>query len=140
MYMKEHEIDLNVTGEREAEGGQRATIHKSCFEKQKHCDKYMPLWFWSDETKSEFKKAEGIRYSDCYEVYGMKRTGCCGCPFNLNIADDLSAMAKFEPRLFQACMKVFGRSYALMDEFQCRKKKCIPDVIQYRLDFGETEE
>lgn len=137
-YQKQHEIDMIVTGERQAEGGQRALIHKSCFEEQNKIDKYMPLWWWSDEVKIDFKEKEHIKYSDCYEVYGMKRTGCCGCPFNLNIADDLQAMYEHEPRLFRACMKVFGQSYELMDRFNCRRKKCLPDSFQMTIT-GEIE-
>ena len=134
IYISQNGIDLNVTGERNAEGGQRSLRHKSCFEAGNHgVDKYMPLWFWSDTTKEDFKKSEGIRYSDCYEVYGMKRTGCCGCPYNLDIARDLQAMYCYEPNLFNACMKVFGQAYELTNRFNCRRKKCLPDFIQLRL-------
>lgn len=137
-YIKANGIDLNVTGERIAEGGQRAFIHKSCFEQGNHgVDKYMPLWWWSNETKADFKASEGIRYSDCYEVYGMKRTGCCGCPFNLDIARDLQAMYEYEPNLYKACMNVFGLAYELTDRFNCRRKKCLPDSIQLTLE-GEV--
>lgn len=138
-FQNEHDIDLAVTGERKSEGGQRAIIHKSCFEENNNgIDKYMPLFWWSNETKQIFKETEGIRYSDCYEVYGMKRTGCCGCPFNLNIADDLQAMYEYEPRLFKACMAVFGQAYELTDRFNCRRKKCLPDSFQMTLT-GEIE-
>lgn len=137
-YININGIDLNCTGERDAEGGQRAMSHKSCFEEGNHgIDKYMPLWWWSDDVKATFKQTEGIRFSDCYEVYGMKRTGCCGCPFNLNIADDLQAMFEYEPQLFKACMKVFGQSYELMDRFKCRRKKCLPDSFQLSFGFKE---
>lgn len=84
-----------------------------------------------------YGKAE-IRFSDCYEVYGMKRTGCCGCPFNPNIADDLQAMYEYEPRLFKACMNVFGQAYELTDKFNCRRKKCLPDFYQLKMDCGEA--
>ena len=135
-YIKENGIDLNVTGERKAEGGIRATAHHSCFEQSKnHVDKYMPLWWWSDRVKSVFKEREGIRYSDCYEVYGMRRTGCVGCPFSLTIADDLTTMYIFEPQLYKACMKVFGESYRLVDQFGARKRKCIPDLPEKLFDF-----
>ena len=138
-YIHTYSIDLNVTRERQAEGGQRAIAHQSCFEEKNNgVDKYMPLWWWSNETKQTFKETEGIRYSDCYEVYGMKRTGCCGCPFNLNIADDLQAMFEYEPRLFKACMNVFGQAYELTDRFKCRRKKCLPDSFQLTLT-GEIE-
>ena len=130
-FQKEIAADLTVTGERKAEGGQRSFIHTSCFEQQKDIDKFMPLFWWEDDVKAEFKRVEKIRYSDCYEKYGMRRTGCCGCPFNLNIQDDLQAMFEHEPQLFKACMTVFGESYRLMDEFQCRKRKCLPEFFQY---------
>lgn len=138
-YMRDNAIELNVTGERKAEGGQRASTHTSCFEEHKDgIHKYMPLWWWSDATKADFKAAEKIRFSDCYEVYGMKRTGCCGCPFNLNIADDLQAMYEYEPQLFKACMNVFGQAYELTDRFNCSRKKCLPDSFQMTLT-GEIE-
>ena len=138
-YQTENDCDLCVTGERKAEDGQRAIAHKSCFEEKNNgVDKYMPLWWWSNETKQIFKETEGIRYSDCYEVYGMRRTGCCGCPFNLNIADDLQRMFEYEPRLFKACMNVFGQAYELTDRFNCRRKKCLPDSFQMTLT-GEIE-
>lgn len=133
-YQKENGVDLSVTGERKAEGGQRALAHSSCFQEYSNdIPRYMPLWWWSNEIKQIFKVIEGIRYSDCYEVYGMQRTGCCGCPFNLNIADDLQAMFEHESRLFQACMNVFGRAYELTDLFRCRRKKCLPEFFQYSL-------
>lgn len=133
-YIKQYGIDLNVTGERKAEGGQRASSHKSCFEVHKKGDhKYMPLWWWSDNVKAIFKQTEGIRFSDCYEVYGMKRTGCVGCPYNLSVADELQAMFEYEPQLFKACMNVFGVSYYLMDKFHCRRKPCLPDYFQMPL-------
>lgn len=87
----------------------------------------MPLFWWNDDVKLDFKTAEGIRYSDCYEVWGMRRTGCVGCPFNLKVSDELTTILKYEPNLYKACVNVFGMSYKLVDEFDCRRHKCIPD-------------
>lgn len=141
-YAKEQGCDMVCTGERVAEGGRRALAHKSCFEENNShakMDKFMPLLWWSDETKAEFKEKECIRYSDCYEVYGLRRTGCVGCPFNLNVAADLQTMQLYEPNLYKACMNVFGESYRLMDEFKCRKKKCLPEPLQYPFDIEKEE-
>lgn len=118
--------DLVITGERKAEGGQRAQRHKNCFElHHDKADKYMPLWFWDDETKQYYKDAEGIIYSDCYEVWGMKRTGCVGCPFNSRVGADLKMIEKHEPLLYKACLNVFGESYRLMDQFNVRRMKIL---------------
>lgn len=136
-YIHENGIDLNVTGERKAEGGQRAGAHKSCFEIHKDGGhKYMPLWWWSNETKKQFKAAEEIRFSDCYEIYGLKRTGCVGCPFDVNIANCLNIMYEHEPKLFEACISVFGTAYELTDRFKCRRKKCLPECYQMTLQMG----
>lgn len=133
-YMKQNHTDLNVSGERKAEGGVRATVNKSCFSENVHgIDKYMPLFWWSDETKRIFKKTEGIRYSDCYEVWGMKRTGCVGCPFGKDTAHELELMYQYEPKLYKAVMAVFGQAYELTDRFNCRRKKCLPDSFQMTL-------
>lgn len=58
---------------------------------------------------------------------------------NLNVSADLQTMQLYEPNLYRACMNVFGESYRLMDEFHCRKKKCLPEPLQYTLD-AEKEE
>lgn len=137
-FKKTHSVDLSVTGERKAEGGQRAIVHTSCFEQNKDGDKYMPLFWWSDDVKAAFKLNEGIRYSDCYEVWGMKRTGCVGCPFGKNTAEELKLMYEYEPELYIACMNVFGQAYELTDRFNCRRKKCLPDFLQMTLT-GEIE-
>lgn len=137
-YQKEHDIDLAVTGERKAEGGARAVQNKSCFREADDFDRYMPLFWWSDETKRIFKKTEGIRYSDCYEVWGMKRTGCVGCPFGKDTAHELELMFQYEPNLYKACMNVFGQAYELTDRFKCRRRKCLPDSFQMTLT-GEIE-
>lgn len=139
-YSKQHKIDLSVSGERKAEGGVRATSHKSCFETKKDgVDKFMPLLWWSDDVKSTFKKEENIRYSDCYEVWGMKRTGCVGCPFGKDTAEELQMMMKYEPNLYKACMNVFGVAYELTDRFNCRKKKKLSEYVQLMFDFEENE-
>lgn len=127
-YAKNNCIDLQVTGERKSEGGLRATIHKSCFEIHKNGEhKFMPLFWWTDKTKKIFKEKEQIKYSDCYEIYGMKRTGCVGCPFGRDTKTELETMQKFEPELYKLCLTVFGESYRLMDKFEVRKHKCLPD-------------
>lgn len=139
-YDKQKGVDLSVTGIRRAEGGQRATTFKSCFQEynKNYPDTFMPLFWWSDETKRIFKKTEGIRYSDCYEVWGMKRTGCVGCPFGKDTAHELELMYQYEPKLYKAVMAVFGQAYELTDRFNCRRKKCLPDSFQMTLT-GEIE-
>lgn len=75
-FNRENETDLNVVGVRKAEGGVRATRYKSCFDmKDDTHDEYRPLLYFTDQDKEEYKKHFNVTYSDCYEVWGMTRTG-----------------------------------------------------------------
>lgn len=132
-YFKKYSVDLNITGERQAEGGVRLTAHTNCFEPSNthKWDKYMPLWFWNDETKMYYKEAEEIRYSDCYEVWGMKRNGCVGCPFNSKVGEELKILKQYEPLRYKACMNLFGESYRLMDKFGVHRKPIFDEQIHF---------
>lgn len=115
-YHKAYNIDLQITGERKSEGGRRAA-HTSCTGKSHGIDKYMPLFFWDNATKSYYEQKEQIKHSDCYTVYGLTRTGCVGCPLSRNRKKELEVMQKYEPNLYSACMYVFGESYSLTDQY-----------------------
>lgn len=111
-YCKEQNIELNIMGVRKAEGGQRQISIKSCF--SEHDDKwdvYRPVFFYSNKDKEEYERHYQITHSECYTKYGLKRTGCCGCPCSLNLEKELEAVKKFEPKLYRAIVSVFGKSY-----------------------------
>lgn len=44
-------------------------------------------------------------------MYGYKRTGCAGCPFNKEFEEDVKIMEKFEPNLARMANNVFKESY-----------------------------
>lgn len=50
---------------------------------------FRPLYYVSDADKAWYKDYYGIKYSDAYEVYGLTRTGCCGCPIPSKAVEDL---------------------------------------------------
>lgn len=123
-FEKTVDCDLIITGERQCEGGIRKFSNKSCFKQggNKTLDKYMPLWYWSDTDKTEYEKEFDIIHSDCYTIYGMKRTGCVGCPYSLTIYDDLETIRKYEPKLYKMCINVFDKSYEMIETLNLRKK------------------
>jgi 3'-phosphoadenosine 5'-phosphosulfate sulfotransferase (PAPS reductase)/FAD synthetase len=112
-FNREYVPDLSVTGMRRAEGGRRAGSIASCFTAGggDKPDSYRPIWYWTDADKEIYKEWRGLRYSDCYEVWGLKRTGCVGCPCNSKAEQELEIVEQYEPQLVKAAQGVFGASY-----------------------------
>ena len=99
--------EMIITGERRDEGGMRSVPRKDntalCFgESADGQYRLRPLYYVSDKDKAWYKETYSIRYSDAYEVYGLTRTGCCGCPISYKAVDDLEKIGKYEPNLVKA--------------------------------------
>lgn len=111
-YLKENPVDLHMVGVRKAEGGARATAYKSCFDQNVGSyDNYRPLFWYTDKDELEYEKARNITHSKCYTKYGLKRTGCAGCPYGKDFEQELKIIEEHEPKLFKAVNKIFGDSY-----------------------------
>lgn len=125
-FLKENKIQLNVHGVRKSEGGIRATSYKNCFNSKKtEYDEYLPLFFFLDSDKEYYKEHFNLKNSDCYEIWGFKRTGCAGCPYNPNYKEELRQVGIYEPNMHKACISLFGDSYKYTDaykEFRDNKK------------------
>lgn len=127
-FIEDGGFDLNISGVRKAEGGARSSAYKNCFspETDNAIAQYRPLFWYKQETKREFEEAYSIKHSDCYEVWGLPRTGCSGCPFGQNLENELAACEKYEPKMYRALNKVFGESYEYTRkyrEFQNQKRE-----------------
>jgi hypothetical protein len=57
-------------------------------------------------------------YSDCYEIYGLTRTGCVGCPFGSKFERELEIVSNYEPELSKAVNHIFGNSYRYCRRFK----------------------
>ena len=127
-HQAQKSFDLVITGERRDEGGMRSVPRKDntalCFTESAD-GKYRlrPLYYVSDADKKWYKDYHGIRYSDAYEVYGLKRTGCCGCSISASAVKDLERIRPFEPGLVKAAWKVFGDSYRYRQQYDEYKKQ-----------------
>lgn len=124
-YMAANDFDLNCVGVRKAEGGTRATAYSNCYtQTMTGPDMYRPLFWFSDSDKDEYDRHYGLKHSDCYEVWGMKRTGCAGCPFGKNFEQELELAQKYEPNFHRAMVKLFGQSYDYTRRFlEYRERK-----------------
>ncbi len=122
------DYEMIITGERRAEGGMRSVPRKDntslCFtETGSGQYRLRPLYYVSDEDKAWYKEHYNLKYSDAYEVYGMKRTGCCGCPISYRAVDDLELIRPFEPNLVKAAYNVFGKSYEYRAKYNDYKER-----------------
>lgn len=126
-YLKKHpEITCIIVGMRQSEGGARTvSMRKSgCyFEHNSGKHYYYPLSLWTDEIKAHYKQTREIIYNDCYEVWGMPRTGCVMCPYSKTYNKDRELAKQYEPQLYKAGNNLFGKSHAIKDEINSIENK-----------------
>lgn len=118
---------MNIYGVRKAEGGARKNAYKTCFSLGDNgIDEYRPIFWYLSDTKKLYKEHYKINYSNCYKEYGLKRTGCAGCPYSKKFEEELNAMEKFEPHLYRAVNNIFKESYLYTREYRkfvCKKRR-----------------
>lgn len=111
-YDVKNDIDGKIVGLRAGEGGARQlSVEKRLRNGGKLCTYYngkvmikAPIIDWTDEDIEEFIKTYNVPLSKAYTEYGLKRTGCYGCPFALDIADNLKILHDHEPQRYKAAM------------------------------------
>lgn len=150
-----HEIEkgfeMVITGERRDEGGMRSVPRKDntamCFtETAKGTFRLRPLFYVSDADKAWYKEHYHLRYSDAYEVYGLTRTGCCGCAISHKAVADLEMIKPYEPNLVKAAWNVFGDSYRYRQAYneykakRMEREKAEKRGQQVTMDFEEGNE
>lgn len=121
-HQVQRDYEMIITGERRDEGGMRSVPRKDntalCFgETASGQYRLRPLYYVSDEDKAWYKEYYGIRYSNAYEVYGLTRTGCCGCPISYKAVDDLEKIRPYEPNVVKAAWSIFGKSYEYRQQY-----------------------
>jgi len=115
-----------ITGERRAEGGMRSVPRKDnsalCFtETSSGQYRFRPLYYVTDKDKDWYRDQFEIKYSDAYEVYGLTRTGCCGCPISYKVTEDLEKIRPYESNVVKAAWNIFGKSYEYRAEYNMYK-------------------
>lgn len=115
-----------ILGLRQAEGGLRGS-HSGCIiTKDGEVKRFKPLNPVSDRFMDEYVKSRNIKLCKLYyPPYNFKRTGCKGCPFNINLKKDLAVMKDLLPVDYYQCEYIWKPIY---DEYR---------RIGYRLDKDE---
>jgi len=71
----------------------------------------MPIFWYTEADKQAYEQIFNIQHSRCYTEYGLKRTGCCGCPYDKDFEHTLEIIKEKEPKLYKAVNNIFGPSY-----------------------------
>ena len=138
------DFDMIITGERRDEGGMRSVPRKDntalCFtETGSGQFRLRPLYYVSDADKAWYKEHYGVRYSDAYEVYGLTRTGCCGCPISYKAVADLELIRPYEPNVVKAAWNIFGKSYLYRQKYNDYKERRKKEEAQKKASVSEFE-
>lgn len=116
-FYKTNNTDLSIMGIRKAEGWIRAALN-TCFTASGKPAIYRPLFWYSNEDKEAYEHLFDIKHSDCYEKYGMKRTGCVGCPFARSLEEELEIYDIYEPNMGKACRFIFKDTYEYTKKYR----------------------
>ena len=114
-----------ITGIRQAEGGIRSAAYKTCFSesKSKGCNTFRPVFWYTDGDKKDYEQLFDVQHSRCYTEYGLRRTGCVGCPFSKHINEELAIIEEHEPNLYKAAVNIFGKSYEYTAKYRAFVKE-----------------
>lgn len=147
--------EMIITGERRDEGGLRSVprseqwneTNTMCFAETSDGQyRFRPLYYVTDKDKAWYKDYYGITYSDAYEVYGLTRTGCCGCPISYKAVDDLEKIRPYEPNVVKAAWNIFGKSYEYRQKYvaykeqrkvEDKRNKAVKNSLQLNLFEGD---
>lgn len=127
-WEKQNNRFVTITGMRKEEGGTRKLINGCVLtDKNGKIKKFHPLLVVDDEWENWFIKEYEINVCDLYKPpYNFKRTGCVGCPFSLDLAEQLEIMDRYLPNQRKQCELIWKPVY---DEYR---------RINYRLKKVET--
>ena len=116
---------IAMTGMRNSEGGERASI-STCIltDKQGNLKKFHPLIKVNDQWENWFIDREQIKLCELYtHPYKFKRTGCKGCPFSLDLQEQLEIMERYLPNERKQCEIIWKPVYDEYRRLNYRLKK-----------------
>ena len=105
---KQNHKTMVITGMRAEEGGNRARL--GCL--TEHNTKFHPLIKVDDEWENMFVEKNNIELALLYyPPFNFKRTGCKGCPYSLDLQEQLEIMEKHLPNERKQCEFIWQPVY-----------------------------
>lgn len=126
-WVKEHGYKYNIIGLRREEGGRRKNAECLAYKNGK-LYAFQPLAPITNDWIKWFIDTYNIDICDIYKSpYNFKRTGCKGCPFAIDLQQELNILEKFFPNERKQCEVIWKPVY---DEYR---------RINYRLKGGNND-
>lgn len=115
-WAKENNKSCRILGIMPSEGGRRATTKCLVFKNNGKVLSFHPLAPVTKEWEDWFISEYNIQICDIYKPpYNFNRTGCKGCPFALNIQNELDTLEKYFPNERKQCEAIWKPVY---DEYR----------------------
>ena len=113
-WAKENNKPYTITGLMREEGGRRAFAE--CISIIRGKISFNPFAKVSKDWENWFIDKYDIKLCSLYyEPYNFTRTGCKGCPFALNLEQNLETIKKYFPNEYKQCMYIWQPVY---DEYK----------------------
>ena len=135
-WEKENKKHILMTGMLAEEGGQRANLINCIITKKDKVVKFHPLLVCSTDFENYFIEKYDIELCKLYyPPFNFKRTGCKGCPYSLDLQEQLDIMGKYLPEEKRQCERTWKPVY---DEyrrinFRLKNQTTIFDFISTKL-------
>lgn len=108
-WQEKNNKSLVILGLMRSEGGRRNRTQ--CIRHYGKITKFSPLAVVSKEWEDWFIKEYNVPLSKLYTELNFKRTGCKGCPFAIDLQEQLKELDKYYPNERKQCEYVFKPVY-----------------------------
>lgn len=111
-WSKDNLRPITITGMRANEGGTRGMIKGCTIFNENSLKKFHPLLPLEDSFVEWYIQERNIKLCELYSApYNFKRTGCKGCPYSLDLQNQLYIMACYLPEERKQCELIWGKIY-----------------------------
>ena len=115
-WEKENHRFIAITGMRAEEGGTRKRLGCIITDSKGKVKRFHPLIKVDEEFENWFIEQNKIEICELYKPpFNFKRTGCAGCPFSLDLEEQLEIMELYLPNQRKQCEIIWKPVY---DEYR----------------------
>lgn len=130
-WEKENNRPICITGMRMAEGGLRNYQSNCTVFSGENLKKFHPLKPCTNDFIKTYLKESGYPVCELYkEPFNFKRTGCLGCPFNIELKEELLTLLQFSPKQAKVAYNIWKPIYNEYARINYRIDKAILEEIQ----------